>query len=71
MPISASIRLQFKTSLLGIIVRAQPERVVVHSAVFMRSAATERIVLPVRRAVQTKLNLDHFLSLSEEARGRT
>lgn len=71
MLISASIRLPFQTSLFGIIVRAQPERVVVHSAVLVRSAAAERIVLTVRRAVQTKLNQDHFLSLSGEAWGRT
>lgn len=71
MLISASIRPQFKTSLFGIIVRGQPERVVVHSAVLARSAATERIVLTVRRAVQTKLNQDYFLWLSGEAWGRT
>lgn len=69
MLISASIRLQMKTSLFGIIVRAQPERDVVHSAVLTHSAAPERIVLTVGRAVQTKLNQDHFLSLSGEAWG--
>lgn len=58
-----------KTSLFGIIVQAQPERVVVHSAVLTHSAAPERIVLTVGRAVQTKLNQDHFLSLSGEAWG--
>lgn len=71
MLISASIRPQFKTSLFGIIVRGQPERAVVHSAVLARSAAAERIVLTVRRAVQTKLNQDYFLWLSGEAWGRT
>lgn len=71
MLISASIRRRFKTSLVGIIVRVQPERVVVHSAVLVHSAASKRIVLTVRRAVQTKLNQDHFLWLSGEVRGQT
>lgn len=70
MLISASIRRRFKTSLVGIIVRVQPERVVVHSAVLVHSAASKRIVV-ARRAVQTKLNQDHFLWLSGEVRGQT
>lgn len=37
----------------------------------LSSSAADCIVLTVRHAVQTKLNQDHFLLGSGEARGRT